>query len=194
MKLKNLIAWAGLVVSIVTAAALVWTSIETREHHRLTATPWVLPVITSDTGREMLGILLMNEGSGPAKINYKSVELDGQTSDMESVVKKMQEEGLIVGNTPPGYIDLSFGSYLGVGRQKVILRVEPETVNPPLFERFDEFLHERLDVRYEVCSVYEECEPACTAKDCVASRTTGVPKIPPERGVGLRMPGRPWPL
>ena len=96
MKPSTWVAWGGLVTAAITAVAVAWQAYETRNHYRLTATPIVLPLVTHGHLDEQWGIFLRNVGTGPAHLNYKAVTLDGQSTDMETIVATMIREGVLL--------------------------------------------------------------------------------------------------
>ena len=130
----------------------------------------VLPEVTSSPLREKWGIFLKNVGTGPAEINYKSVMLDGRVSNMLAVFIKMKEEGVLAQKPNVGIDTLQSGTYLGVDGSTAILEVDPESVIDTALQQFIDFLRRRINIRYEACSVYEECEEGCTADPCVVSQ------------------------
>ena len=160
------IAIGSLVVSVVTASTLIRQETESRTHYRKIVTPMVLAHVTSNPVVDTWGIFLKNEGIGPAVINYQRVILDGKISDMRGVEIKMRKEGALGPNTQIGVDDLHSGSYLGVGRRKTILEVDPKSLGALASTKFREFIRHRIDVRYEWCSVYEECKYGCTKDKC----------------------------
>ena len=166
----TIIALCALVVSIVTAWSLVVQGIESRNHYQKTVTPMVLADVSSNPVDGTWGIFLKNEGIGPAVINYESVTVDGQTSDWPTVLSKMRAEGALGAQTKVGYAGLRSGSYLGAGQRKMILEVDPMSLDASARTKLHDFIHERIDVRFEWCSVYDECEDGCTKEACLVPR------------------------
>ncbi len=156
------IAWGGLVVATIAAGVAAWQGYETRKHYRLTATPMVLPHVTDDPLEETWGIFLRNVGTGPAKIDYEAVTLDEKLTDMKTIVARMIEEGALSPEANGSYLGLKDGSYLGVGDTKSILKVSPQSVKPSALEDFRDFIHRRIDIHIDACSVYEECQLVST--------------------------------
>ena len=119
MKPSTWVAWGGLVTAAITAVTVAWQAYETRNHYRLTATPMVLPRVTHGHLDEQWGIFLRNVGTGPAHLNYKAVTLDGQSTDMETIVATMIREGVLLPNPKQiSYLGLKQGSSLGAGDTK----------------------------------------------------------------------------
>ena len=163
---ETAIAYTGLIVSVITAVALIYNSWETREHNRRIVTPMVLANISSSSLNEELGIYLKNEGIGPAQINYKEVLLDGRSSSLPEVISQMTKEGLFMPDSEGSYMNLGHASYLGQGSKIGILVFAPKSVQKSAFQEFDRFIHRRINIRYEWCSVYDECRDECTAIGC----------------------------
>ena len=167
------VAWGGLIVAVIAVLISAWqtyetrkhyghTANETRKHYRYMATPLVLSYVTDDPLEKTWGIFLRNVGVGPAKINYKAVMLDGKPTDMKTIVAWMIQEGALPPKPNGSYLGLKQGSYLGVGDTKGLLKVSPESLEPSALEKFRAFIHQRIDIRLDACSVYEECEPIST--------------------------------
>lgn len=153
------IAWAGLGVAFIAILIAAYTARETRQHNRYLATPFVLPYVTNAPEDETWGIFLRNVGVGPAKINYRAVLLDGKPIDMKTLIRHMGQEGALSPETA-SYQGLKQGSYLGVGETKLLLTVPRGS--PPNVEKFGAFIHQRIDIRLDACSVYDECKPINT--------------------------------
>lgn len=163
MKPTTWVAWGGLVTAAVTAIAVAWQTYETRNHFRLTVMPMVLPHVSHGHLDEQWGIFLRNVGTGPAHVDYEAVTLDGQSTDMKEIVAAMIREGVLL--PKPGlvsYMGLKQGSSLGAGDTKALLAVHPDAVPPSVSEQFGVFIHRRIDIRLEVCSVYKDCESVST--------------------------------
>ena len=162
LKPSACIAWGGLVVAAIAALVAAWQGYETRNYYRLTATPMVLPHVTDNPLEEMGGIFLRNVGTGPAQIDYEAVTLDGQPTDMETIVARMIQEGALPPKAKVSYLGLKQGSYLGVGDTKSILKVSLESLGPSALQKFGDFIHQRIDIHIDACSVYQECKPVRT--------------------------------
>lgn len=163
---KEAIPYVSLVISIITAIALIWSSYGTREHYRLVVKPMVLPDVISSSLDKKLGIYLKNEGAGPAKINFRGVVLDGRSSSILAVISQMKKEGVLIPPYKGARLNLSRGSYLREGGKKLILAFDPKSVEKSALNKFDRFVHHRIEIHYESCSVYKKCEPSCTALRC----------------------------
>ena len=165
--MKNLIPYVSLFVAVVTVGALIWNGCEARVHYRQIVTPLVLAQVTSSPLDGKLGIFLRNEGIGPAEINYLSATLDGHPMSLEKISLQMIKEGVVF---PEGsnilWSSLS-RSYLKEGAEISILAFTPKAVVPSAQEEFDAFIHHRIDIRYQWCSVYDKCIDSCTALQCV---------------------------
>ena len=157
VKPNGWIAWGGLGVATIVALVTIWQGFETARYYRLTATPMVLPHVTDGPLEETWGIFLRNVGTGPAQIDYEAVTLDGQPTDMETIVARMIEEGALPSKAKGSYLGLKQGSYLGVGDTKSILKVSLESLEPSALEKFRDFIHRRIDIHLDACSVYKEC-------------------------------------
>ena len=160
------IALASLAVSVITASTVIEQGRETREHYRKTVTPLVLPHVTTNPVDETWGIFLDNEGIGPARIDFRTVTLDGKVVTLPDIVTRMSEEGVIGPGTKWALASLEHGSFLRVGGRKMILEVDPKSLDTPAQEAFRGFVRDRIDVRYEWCSLYEGCQEGCTKLGC----------------------------
>ena len=130
----------------------------------------VLPDVSDNDVDETWGIFLKNEGIGPAVINYQGVMLDGREAEMPDIVSKMREEGALGPDSRGGFAGLRNGTYLGVGKRKMLLQVDPRSLDTAARTKFREFIHQRIDVRFESCSVYDECEDGRTKEARAVSR------------------------
>ena len=127
----------------------------------------VLPDVTTGKLDEGWGIFLKNEGVGPAEINYNAVTLDGRRISILDVVPQMIKEGIVSPDSNFSVLDLNAGgSSLKEGAKKTILVIDPKSVVQ--FAKFDAFIHCRINICYQSCSLYDECEDSCTAKQCVS--------------------------
>lgn len=166
-RIKSSIPYVSLLVAVVTAVALIWNGYISREHYRRIVKPMVIPHITSSPLDEKWGIFLKNEGSGPATVSYDSVTLDGRTSSIPNVLSQMKNEGVVSPTPNVSMLDLNLKSYFKEGTKNTILAFDPESVEPSALKKFHDFVHCRINVCYQWCSVYDECEYSCTAKRCI---------------------------
>ena len=153
------------IVSIVTAVALIWNGYENRKHYKLIVSPMVDTYISSNLLDGNSGIFIMNEGTGPAKIKFKRIFLDGQASTHEKIMQQMMEEGIIYSETSSSLTFQTFS--LKEGTKQGILRFSYESVKPSARRRFRDFIHCRVDLHYEWCSVYGDCTDEKTDADAV---------------------------
>jgi len=160
------IALASLAVSIITAYALVEQGEETRAHYKKTVAPLVLAEVTTNPADETWGIFLKNEGVGPAEIDFGTVTLDGAVTTLPNIVTRMGEEGALGPDAKLAAASLEVGSYLRVGGRKMILEIDPGSLDQSAEEKFREFVRDRIDVRYRWCSLYEACQEGCTKLGC----------------------------
>ena len=163
-RIKSSIPYVSLLVAIITACALIWNGHLTRKHYELIVKPMVLAEVTSSPLNGKLGIYLKNEGAGPAEINYKSVTLDGHTVSIFDAASQMLKEGIISSDSGVSVRDLNTGSYLKEGAEKSILVIDPKSVVQAA--KFDDFIHCRINISYQWCSLYDECVDSDTAKQC----------------------------
>ena len=70
-----------------------------------------------------------------------------------------------------GTASLESRSFLDVGATKVILEAERGLLDNAAAMRCRELVGNRLDVRYEWCSVYDECLDGCTKEGCTVGRS-----------------------
>lgn len=155
----------AVIVSIVAAVALVWNGCENRKHYKLIVSPMVDTYISSNLLNDNSGIFIENKGIGPAKINFKRIFLDGQASTPEKVMQQMMEEGIIYSETSSFLTFQTFS--LKEGTKQGILRFSYESVKPSARRRFRDFIHCRVDLHYEWCSVYGDCTDEKTDGDAV---------------------------
>ena len=143
---------------------------ETEAHYRKIVTPMVLPQVSDDDTDETWGMFLRNVGIGPAEINYQGVVLDGQLVEMSDAVNQMRVEGAL-GQDPKGSsLGLRNGSSLGVGDTKRLLQIDPTSLGEDAKAKFRQFIHDRIDIRFQWCSVYDECEDGRTQEGNAATR------------------------
>ncbi|MXZ47696.1 MAG: hypothetical protein F4Z13_00360 [Candidatus Dadabacteria bacterium] len=155
----------AVIVSIVTAGALIWNGYENRKHYKLIVSPMVDTYISSNLLDDDSGIFIVNKGIGPAKINFKKIFLDGQASTPEKIMQQMIEEGIIYSGTSSSLTFQTFS--LKEGTKQGILRFSYKSVKPSAQRRFRDFIHCRLDLHYEWCSVYGDCTDEKTDGDAV---------------------------
>ncbi len=156
------VARASLVVSVAAVSVVAWEGCESRQHNRLSATQMVLAEVTSSHTSETWGIYLKNEGIGPAIVDFGVVTLDGRGTNLRAIVAKMKEEGVLKADADVSVASLRAGTYIGVGNKKPILEVAPDAVSGRGLRKFVEFLRWRIEVPYEACSVYGDCEQGST--------------------------------
>ena len=162
---------AGSLAGAIIVAVTVWyNGSETRrraeEHDKLMATPTVLPIVSDGALDERWGIYLRNEGDARAEINYRAVKLDNKLSDMATIVQQMRKEGLLRLDAKVEYLDLKSGSLLGRGGVKAILEGNTKGVKETEKKKFNKFIHQRIEIRFEACSMYQECVVGCTKSGC----------------------------
>ena len=97
--------------------------------------------------------------------------MDGEIVALEDVVGVAGGEWSPGPGTGIGTASLESGSFLGVGVTKVILEVERGLLDNAAAMRCRELVRNRLDVRYEWCSVYDECLDGCTKEGCTVGRS-----------------------
>lgn len=163
---RKIIPYAALVVSIVTAAILVWHGLETRNHYRQVVAPQVIAYTTNAAQDEHWGIFLQNEGVGPAIVKLHRMTIDGVEKDPVEILNQFAAED-IIGNDHPAVRRL-MGERLVLkeGSKSPILVFIAPLVNPNKISEFERMINERVDLRYTWCSVYDECTEACTAHMC----------------------------
>ena len=161
-KKPDWVAICSLVVAVAAVAVVVWEGLENREHNRLSAKQMVLAEVTSSHTSRTWGIYLKNEGVGPAIVDFDVVTLDGRGTKLWAIVAKMVEEGVLKAEADVSVRSLKPGTYLGVGSKIPILEVSREDVNGRDLRKFVKFLRWRIDVRYQACSVYGDCEQGST--------------------------------
>ena len=96
---------------------------------------------------------------------------------LPDIVTRMGEEGALGLDAKWAAASLEAGSYLRVGGRKVILEVDPQSLDRSAEDKFREFIRDRIDVRYRWCSLYEACQEGCTRLGCrVPHRQTLKPR------------------
>lgn len=165
---RGIIAGLAFVISVITALVLVWNGIETRSHYRKIIAPQVMPYITVSPSETEWGIFLRNHGSGPATITLEEMFIDGEVTDPIEVVKQAVQEQIVTWKEELRPVRRLMGEklFLKEGGESRILVFHPDTVPLGMYRKFEQFVHDRVDVKYTWCSVYNECQSACTSISC----------------------------
>ena len=114
---------------------------------------------------ELVGIELHSTGLGPAVIKKIDIYFDNRlVSDFNEINEHPSTSQIWKNNKPIGRLP-NFGSevYMPVGMRVPIYTVKSSEIND--WDSFQNLIHERIYLRAEVCSVYNDCTSTCLDYD-----------------------------
>lgn len=161
--LERLSSYVPLFISVLALGTSIWSAYATRVHNKLTVKPSIgFMVDLASPGAGRVGLSFRNDGFGPATISDLAVYLDG---------KRIQNWLPIFLGTnnlfkPTAKLRWSWFSsdiMLRPGEVRAMLTAEADGINDIL--SFDNLIASRLFVIVKTCSVYDDCEFACSTAD-----------------------------
>ena len=166
--------WA-LAISILTALVLILHGYETKRFYRNSLLPLVWPFVTDSKSEDNVGIFLINHGAGSGFVTIHEYFLDGQKSTPESIVHEMEKRCFIEQTDDHTAVRRMPGETFPMagGRRVNVLTFPNSIVHVYGAERqkeFQEFIHDKINVKYQWCSIYGECFSHCTSTSCSKPR------------------------
>jgi hypothetical protein len=114
-----------------------------------------------DASKERVGILLRNDGLGPAQIVETRIYYDNErVGDWEDVTKR--NEMNYAGRTP-FWTSFKYGTVIRSGDHIALYATSPNQIRD--INQFRRLIWERLFIIVKVCSLYDDCYHACTHVD-----------------------------
>ena len=186
---KRLIPYAALFLSVVTVGALIWQSLESRKHFRISVVPQINTYTTNLPQDSVWGLFLQNQGLGPAKIELQRLtrcDTDYTAEDMpevkvcnteispDEVAENARKDGFIWDEKAmirrlmgeEFYLEASAKTpILAFGRSSIIAYPNQEEI-----KYFGSLVNEEINLEYRWCSIYDECTEACTAVRCTRNQ------------------------
>lgn len=159
-------AIASLIVAALALAVSVWQGQVTRNHNRLSVKPQVQISRNLSLGADPKGLLVVNNGVGPATVHGSLLNFGGK--DIGPIIRSTW--GQIEGETkPPGTLTIGLfpkETYLSAGGRYDLLTLTEKNENET--EAFRD-LSNLLELTICYCSIYDECWTATWKFDAVSN-------------------------
>jgi hypothetical protein len=163
------------VISVLAFALTIYQAMETRAHNELSVKPLLMPRREMNfTDNHQVGLKIVNEGLGPAKIAKFAVYFNGKPYSMTN----RQNLKPIADATTDLYVDfhkvswqiLSVPDAIRVGDERWLYSTQASNVSEKSRDRFIDLMQNKLLFKMKVCSAYDICEEFCsgTAEACAA--------------------------
>ena len=163
--IERISSYVPLFISVLAITVSIYSAYETRHHNRLSKKPFVSFKRMMAADGDEVGLIIENNGLGPAVISNFSIFLDTNQiigdgiNDWESVTEKLNN---LFKNRSPKWNYLHEGYLLKAGDSIALYATSPENIID--LEQFRDVLINRLIVKVRACSLYQECEDVCFQK------------------------------
>lgn len=164
-------SFSALAISVITAIGLILQIYETKIFYKQSLAPLVFPYVTDSTHEQQIGIFLKNHGGGPGIVTIKRILFDGKRKSLRNIVVAALRRELIEEDAHTTPLARKPGETFAMenGRTVSLLSFPTsivDTSNLSKRREFQQFIHQRINIEYEWCSIYGECFEHCTSIDC----------------------------
>ena len=152
-----------LFISLLALVLAMYSGWQTRVHNRLSVKPVVTFSRQTDDLANEVGLILVNSGSGPARLSNFGIFLDGMRIKADGIrdwteVTDRNSDVFVTGAL--GSYTFSDGFPLKESTSLNLYYTKPSNIKDR--QKFRELIFRRLVVRIRVCSLYDECEYICS--------------------------------
>ncbi len=155
---SDILSTISLTIAVLSAVFSGLSWIDAREHNRASLSPSVYFEIDDDPKQKLVGIGIVNGGTGPAVI--KSVTYYFDRRPVRDV-----DESLAFGKLNVDLVDtIEFEPDDSLSVGETVWLISRSTKDKPGLSRFIEFLDQHVTVQIEYCSLDGHCASKCSHK------------------------------